>query len=166
MLTQISPALFLLARFISGGYFIWTGSAKLNKTRLFWSQIMDYDIVGARLSRLIASVLPPLEFVAGLFYAAGLYSAIIGLILLVLLLAFTGAVISALVRKKENDCGCASNDRQVSPVLILRNAILAGLVAAGVFSASPNYLGSIIVMTIGAATVLIFTSVAYRSLGK
>ncbi|WP_144444045.1 MauE/DoxX family redox-associated membrane protein [Clavibacter michiganensis] len=99
--------LLVIARMCAGGFFVWTGSAKLSRSRHFWSQIMGYKIVGPRQARLLAAALPPVEFVAGLFFAAGLWPAVTGCVLLLLLAAFTAAIASSLLRGLENDCGCA-----------------------------------------------------------
>ncbi len=157
--------LLVIARMCAGGFFVWTGSAKLSRSRHFWSQIMGYKIVGPRQARLLAAALPPVEFVAGLFFAAGLWPAVTGCVLLLLLAAFTAAIASSLLRGLENDCGCAGSDR-VSPLLIVRNVMLPSLAVAGMSSAAPAYSGEIIVVACGCLLVVVISSNSYRAIGR
>lgn len=78
-------AVLILARMLAGGFFVWSGSSKLGHSRKFWSQIMDYRITGARTSRILAATLPPLEFLGGLFFAAGVHPRGVGYFLLLML---------------------------------------------------------------------------------
>lgn len=156
----------IAARMLGGGYFVWAGSAKMSKSRQFWSEIMGYKIVGTRQSAVLATVLPPVEFICGLMFAAGVAPTITGIGLLLLLLVFSGAILVSLVRKTGNDCGCGSNGTKVTPRLLVRNLILAGLIAAGIFSKTPTYPREFIVLAAGAIVAAIIAVALHQKVTK
>ena len=127
---------------------------------------MGYQITGPWQSRVLAAVFPPLEFVTGLFFAAGLVPFVTGPVLLGMLVVFSIAIIVSLARKTDNDCGCSSSQTKVSPVLLARNAVLAALVVAGLFSNVPTYEGAIVIVPLGGLLVLTLAIFNYRALGK
>jgi putative oxidoreductase len=157
--------LMVLARFLAGGYFIWAGTSKLGNPSAFWSQIMGYNMASARQSRFLASVLPALEATTGLFFASGLYPFSTGAILLAMLVVFSIAISVSLARGMENDCGCGSRSSKVRPILLVRNLGLAGLVAVGMFSHVPPYIGAVVIAGIGLALIVGSSVTNYRRLG-
>jgi|GEM_PF-7120001 len=159
-------ALFAVARFAAGAYFVWSGSSKLGAPATFWRQVMDYRIVGPRSSRAIAAGVPPAEFIAGLFFAAGVLPIAMGIALLCLLAVFTVAIISSLSRRLDNECGCGAGTARVSPWLVVRNVGLATLVVAGFFSTPPTYVGLWFVAAAGAATAVAITVVRFKVLSR
>ncbi|KHK99419.1 hypothetical protein LK09_01785 [Microbacterium mangrovi] len=156
----------IAARMLGGGYFVWAGSAKMSKSRQFWSEIMGYKIVGSGTSAVLASVLPPVEFICGLMFAAGVAPTLTGIALLLLLLVFSGAIVVCLVRRTGNDCGCGSTGTKVTPMLLVRNAILAGLIVAGTFSTSPTYPGEFIVLAAGAIVAAIIAVALHQQVSE
>ncbi|MCU1422458.1 MAG: hypothetical protein JWN36_2109 [Microbacteriaceae bacterium] len=158
--------LFEAARFLAGGYFIWTGSSKLGRSAQFWDAIMGYRLIGPRLSAVIASVVPPLEFVLGLFFAAGVYPRPSGAVLAVMLSAFTVAIAISLVRRTDNDCGCGPRRDRVRPVLLIRNLVLGALIALGFLAAQPEQLGGPSVAIGGLTLAAIASIISYRKLQK
>ena len=156
----------IAARMLGGGYFVWAGSAKMSRSRQFWSEIMGYKVVGSRTSAVLASVLPPVEFICGLMFAAGVAPTVTGIVLLFLLLVFSGAIVVSLVRRTGNDCGCGSGGTKVSPVLLVRNLTIAGLIVAGIFSTSPTYPGEFIVLAMGAIVAAILAVALHQQVSK
>ncbi len=61
-----------LFRLAVGCYFVKAGADKKGHPSAFWNAIMGYRLVGAKTSRYMASLVPPLEFFAGLMLAANI----------------------------------------------------------------------------------------------
>ena len=55
-----------LLRFLIGCYFVWSGAAKMGAPNPFWATIMAYGLTGVQAARVLASIIPPLEFFGGL----------------------------------------------------------------------------------------------------
>ena len=62
--------LYELLRFLVGCYFVRSGAAKMGAPNLFWAAIMSYGLTGVREARVLASIIPPLEFFGGLALAS------------------------------------------------------------------------------------------------
>ncbi len=154
----------IIARMLGGGFFVWVGSAKLGHARSFWSEVMGYEIVGPRLGRVLASAIVPIEFVCGLLFAAGVYPILNGAFLLILLATFSVAMVISLVRKTGNNCGCGVASSRVRPALLGRNAILAALITAGIFSPVPEYKGAPIVLLVAVLILFALALGSYRRL--
>ena len=155
-----------LSRLLAGGYFVWTGSSKVGRPAVFWNQIMGYRLSGPRVSGVLASVIPPLELIGGLFFAAGIYPLGSGVVLGVLLILFSTAMAASLLRRLENDCGCGQSPSPVRPALFVRNLGLGVLIAMGIYSAAPDSRSNWIVAVAGALVVVIAFAAAYRTLQK
>jgi hypothetical protein len=155
---------FVVSRMLAGAYFVWAGSAKLGRTQTFWSEIMGYRMVGPRAAGVLASVIIPVEFICGLFFAAGVSPVLTGSGLLVLVVLFTLAISISLVRKMGNDCGCGAGVGKVRPVLVVRNAVVAVLVVAGMLSPAPAYPGELIVLAMGTLAGLVIAVGSHRQL--
>ncbi|WP_169795537.1 MauE/DoxX family redox-associated membrane protein [Arthrobacter woluwensis] len=158
--------LLTVCRFLVGGFFVWSGSSKFGNPAMFWSQIMGYQITGAGVSRVLAAVIPPLEFMCGLFFASGMLPLVPGIILLILLGVFCIAITVSLVRKADNDCGCGPKSSKVSPLHLVRNALLAALVVAGLFSPPLHYVGDYVVASCGALIIIGASIYRWRMLNR
>lgn len=112
-------------RFAVGCYFVKSGSDKLGKPSLFWKSIMDYGLVDARTARFLSSTIPPLEFFGGLLLAADIVSFAFSVIFVLLLSIFSFAMVVTMLRGNAPDCGCGVMGSAVSPVLVVRNIVLA-----------------------------------------
>src|SRR4051794_12574140 len=116
----------LVARLLLGGMFVVAGVGKLADLPGFRRALLGFG-VGERLARLGAIALPIAELVT----AVALFvqpSAIWGAAAaLVLLAAFTGAIVNALARSEAPDCGCfgALHSAPVGRRQVARNAVLA-----------------------------------------
>jgi uncharacterized membrane protein len=156
-----------IARLIGGGFFIWSGTSKFGRIADFWTQVMGYRLTSAIKSRLIASYLPPAEFVLGMLFATGYLTLVSGFILLFLLLGFSIAISSVLIRKIETDCGCAGAGRQkVRPILLTRNLGIAAIVVLGMFTSGPVGITNLVIGLSGALLIAILGTASYRVLGK
>ena len=117
--------LYELLRFLVGCYFVRSGAAKMGAPNLFWAAIMSYGLTGVREARVLASIIPPLEFFGGLALASNVSPLPSAAILFLLLCIFSVAMVIVLVRKNPpEDCGCGTSPTRVSAGLVVRNTIL------------------------------------------
>ena len=130
--------------FVGAAAFLLAGLAKLRHISLFAEQVADYGILPYRSTRVAAVTVIVLEL-AVCTMALTPVTHTDGLVLgsLVLLL-FTAAQVSALVRKLSISCGCFGRSPErdsldrIGPASLARNASL--MVAAGVgLSSTPHY---------------------------
>lgn len=95
--------------------------------------IEQYRVVGPEGAALIARTLPWAEWIAGVFFALGLWTRISGAAVLALFGVFLAAVGQALVRRLPMDeCGCFGELISLPlPAVFAMDAVLAALVALG-----------------------------------
>src|SRR4051794_1532261 len=118
----------LVARLVLAGVFIVAGVGKLADLPGFRATLRGFR-VGERLSRISAVAFPIAELataVALLVQPSAIWGAAAALVLLV---AFTGAIVNALARGEAPDCGCfgALQSAAVGRRQVIRNAVLAAL---------------------------------------
>jgi len=101
-----NPYLQLAARFILGGFFIVAAVGKIAAPEAFAKEISNYQILPLSLVNLTAIFLPWLELVTGVAIVAGIWIRANALLITAMLVVFTIAIISALARGLEIDCGC------------------------------------------------------------
>lgn len=156
----------IILRMIAGGYFIWSGSVKLGSPGRFWAHVADYRIVSARQSRVVAAVVPPVELLLGLLFAAGFYPFAVGGVLLALLTGFSVAMGVVLIRRQDADCGCGTTGSRVRPALIARNVALGVAVLLGMFSTVQPQVGAPFVAAAAAIVGAIIAIAMYRRIGN
>lgn len=156
---------FVVLRMAAGGFFVWSGVMKMSAAGRFWRQATDYEILGARSSRFLASFVPPFEFLVGLLFAAGFYPKVLGGSLITLVIVFSVAMLIVMARGKVADCGCGGAESQIRPALIIRNALVVGAIVCGMFSPVQDHVGAPVVTgLVVIAGILIAVSI-YRSIG-
>mgnify|MGYP005835664575 CR=1 FL=1 len=100
------PFTHLLIRLILGGLFIYAAVNKIADPYQFANDIRNYNLLPYYLINITALFMPWLELYCGLFLIAGLFvragSTLIGLMLVV----FIMAIISAILRGLDIECGC------------------------------------------------------------
>lgn len=115
-----------LLRFLIGCYFVRSGAAKMGAPNPFLATIMDYGLTGVQAARVLASIIPPLEFFGGLALASNVSPLPAAATLFLLLCVFSAAMIIVLARKSPpEDCGCGTSPTRVTAGLVVRNTILA-----------------------------------------
>lgn len=149
-----------VVRILVGGYFVLNAVFKGRSLDTFWAQIMGYKLTGPTAARWLAAVLPPLEFVLGFMYAMGTNTGVAAVGLVVLLSVFSAAILIALVRRQQNDCGCGPGTGTVSPLHVVRNFLLGGLV---LFGASTEMTTRPDRLVVGAAALIILGAVTFRN---
>ncbi len=98
----------LLLRLVLGMVFLVAAADKLGNPELFARNIANYRLVPLELVNVLAIVLPWLELMVGLMLLAGLRVQAAAMVAAGLLVVFTVALVSALVRGLDIHCGCFS----------------------------------------------------------
>ena len=115
MTPKVVNALVLVSRLVLGAIFIVAGVSKIGHAIEFATQIAAFRLVPQPLIAPIAIALPFLEVLLGGYLVLGLFTRVSAWIAAVLLLAFDGAIASAVVRGLSVSCGCfGPNDATVT----------------------------------------------------
>ncbi len=128
------PAILRSAQILIGLVFIAASLAKIGNPRSFALNIHHYDLIPVALENLLAMTLPWIELVAGLALIAGVRARAAALLALLLMIVFTFAVLAAVGRGIDIECGCfgTSDGSRVGVEKLLQNLGLTGLaVVAG-----------------------------------
>lgn len=102
----ISQVLTFVLRLIIGFVFIYAAIGKIADPQTFAKEILNYKIVDVELARAISIFLPWVEIIVGIFLVFGIRYQTSALISTILLLLFTFAVLSAMIRGLNINCGC------------------------------------------------------------
>ena len=119
------------ARLFLGSVFLISGAEKLGALKTFGHAIANYEILPEPLSNIAALLFVWTELVVGILLVAGI--AIRGSSLLTsgMLMVFLIAIISAIIRGLDIDCGCFAGDPE--PVGWKKVAEDVGLLAVAIF---------------------------------
>jgi uncharacterized membrane protein YphA (DoxX/SURF4 family) len=93
-------------RWILGGVFILAGASKVFQPAQFATAVANYRLLPHELINLAAIMLPPIELAAGLLLIAGAWVRGSALVLTGLCGVFLFAIVSALARGLNIECGC------------------------------------------------------------
>lgn len=105
-----SRVLGLICRLALGAVFIWASHDKLHGSQAFADALDNYQILPRTTINAFALLLPWVQFVTGICLVAGWPAAGASFISAVLYATFLGAMISALVRGLNIECGCFNLD--------------------------------------------------------
>ncbi len=115
----------LTARLFVGFVFIFAGIGKIADPQTFSKEIANYHILPDFLINITALVLPWLEVIIGIFLIAGIRIKASATIASGLMIVFILAVLSAMVRGLDINCGCfADKVVMVGWQKILENTII------------------------------------------
>ena len=119
----------VIGRIAVGLVFVWAAVPKLIDPLTFARDIENYRIVEGTFAAEVAVWLPPFELFLGLSLITGFFARASSTICGLMLLGFMAAMISALTRGINLDCGCfgSATPTPVSIWTVLRNAGLATL---------------------------------------
>lgn len=129
-----NPYFAFTARSFLGIVFIIASIDKIADPTAFATSIGNYRLISGWPLMVFATVLPWIELLAGLFLLVGVFRHGSALLLSTLLVVFTLAVISALLRGLDITCGCFTQDPAASRIgwwKVLENV---GLLFLGLFS--------------------------------
>lgn len=124
----------LTARTFLGFLFILASIDKIADPAAFAASIGNYKIVSGALRMVFATVLPWVELLCGLCLLAGILTRGSSFLLTSLLVVFTLAIISALLRGLDITCGCFTQDPDAGKVGWMKVAENAGLIFLGLFT--------------------------------
>ncbi len=122
-----------IARFILGIVFIVTSIDKIDNPDAFAANIVAYKLAPYALINVIALMMPWLELLCGVFLIAGVYVRGSSVLISVLLGVFMVAMMSALLRGLDIDCGCFGKEH-ASPVTWMKVFEDVGLLVLGLYS--------------------------------
>jgi uncharacterized membrane protein YphA (DoxX/SURF4 family) len=125
--------LLLAARLIFGGLLIYASYDKILDPDAFGKAVWNYKIFSRGISLGIATVLPWMELLSGAAIILGIFFRGAALLSLLMMLAFTGGVISGLARGLDISCGCFSLDPNVGKIGWMKILENLGLVLAAAF---------------------------------
>jgi len=112
---RLSNAGVLLLRLVLGGIFIVAGASKIGHAAEFAQQIAAFRLMPQAAVAPVAIALPFLELLLGGYLVVGLFTRVSAWVAAVLLLAFDGAIASAVMRGLSLSCGCfGPNDKTVT----------------------------------------------------
>ena len=138
--------LLFISRLVLGSVFIIASIDKIALPEAFAANVQAYRLAPFSLVNIFALVIPWAELVCGIFLIAGVFIKTSSLVLSSLLLVFTFAIISALLRGLNIDCGCFGVEH-TSPVSWMRVLEDVGLMVLGmhifIFSENSHLLKNI-----------------------
>lgn len=124
----------VLVRAFLGFVFIVAAVDKAADPNAFAVSIGYYKLVGTDVSLVIATVLPWIELLCGIFLVFGYMPRGSSLLVLFMLVVFTAGVISGIVRNLDISCGCFSRDPAVGKIGWMKVFENSGLILLSVFS--------------------------------
>lgn len=111
-----NDSVMLSARLLLGAVFVFASIDKIADPNAFAISISYYRLVGEPLTLLIATILPWVELLAGLFLLFGIMIRGSSLLIVLMLVIFTAGVISGIARDLDIACGCFSRDPYVDRI--------------------------------------------------
>ena len=115
-MTKTGEYIAFVGRIVVGLVFVAASIDKIADPESFANSIMNYRIVSGNMPMLLATVLPWLELLCGLALCFGIVVRGSSMLSSAMLLMFTVAVISAVLRGLDISCGCFTQDPAASKV--------------------------------------------------
>ncbi len=132
----------LSARLLLGFVFVVASIDKVADPNAFAVSVSYYRLVGEPFTLIIATILPWAELLCGLFLIFGIMVRGSSLLILLMLVLFTGGVISGIVRGLDISCGCFTRDPSVDKIGWMKVLENSGLMLLGIlllFSRSDRF---------------------------
>jgi uncharacterized membrane protein YphA (DoxX/SURF4 family) len=106
----------LVLRIVLGLAFITASIEKIADPTAFANSIGNYKLISPSVALIAASFLPWIELLSGLALLFGLFTRGSSFLIFIMLVVFTGGVISAVLRGLDISCGCFTQDPSVGKV--------------------------------------------------
>ncbi len=117
MKTLLSNDYLILAlRIVLGFIFVIASIEKMADPAAFSTSIGNYKLISPTTALTVATYLPWIELLSGLAILFGIFSRGSSLLILIMLVVFTGGVVSAVLRGLDISCGCFTQDPSVGKV--------------------------------------------------
>lgn len=132
----------LLLRVLLGLTFLTASIDKIADPGGFATAITNYKLISGPLALFVATILPWIELLCALFILAGIYRRGSSLLLALVLIGFTLAVTSGILRGLDISCGCFTLDPTVGKIGWQKVIENSGLIIASValfFSETKEY---------------------------
>jgi uncharacterized membrane protein YphA (DoxX/SURF4 family) len=132
------PRVVRVCQVVIGALFAWAALAKLGDIPGFARQVHGFRAVPLAMENLVALTLPWIELVAALGLTMGVRARASAIVVLGMLATFTVAILAALARGLDIDCGCfgTADAARVGAVKVMQNAGM--LVVAAVAARRPR----------------------------
>jgi uncharacterized membrane protein YphA (DoxX/SURF4 family) len=140
--TSLRQVVTVLLRVLLGVVLMYASIEKLADPDAFAASIRNYRIVSAVPALVLATILPWIELLCGLAFLFGLWVRGTALLTFGMLVVFTGAVVSALVRGLDISCGCftqGSSAEKIGWRKIGENAILIVMTCPLMTQSGPGF---------------------------
>jgi len=121
-----SKGFVLVLRVFLGALFVFSATGKVADPERFAIAVRAYELLPVSLTNLFALVLSWAEILSGIMLILGVYTRKAAAAVLLLLVMFTVAIATTMIRGLVIDCGCFSNEggSQTGLLLVLRNLFL------------------------------------------
>ncbi|MBN8569019.1 MAG: DoxX family membrane protein [Ignavibacteria bacterium] len=136
----------VVLQIIIGAVFVYASYNKLFDQAAFAKSVYGYKLLPDFLINITAIIVPPLEFIAGLFLMFGLFRKGSSLVIIALLSVFLIGLVQAYARGLDIDCGCFGSNganKTTSADLLIRIfediLLLLGAIIIFKFSRSKYY---------------------------
>lgn len=126
-----NPYLILIARLVVGGIFVMYGVDKIVTPKDFAHSLMAYEMLPNIAVNLMALIMPWLEVICGLMLILGVRLRAASLLSSAMLVVFIMAILTAMARSLNINCGCSAHAETVGWAKVLEDTgylILAMLV--------------------------------------
>lgn len=127
------PSLDLAARWYLGAIFIFAAVGKIADPYSFAVSIASYQIIPNALVNLMAIILPWFEIVVGALLVLGIQSRAQALAINGMMVMFTAAIIMALSKDLQMQCGCFASEEAAADISIMTVWRDLAWLAIGVF---------------------------------
>jgi uncharacterized membrane protein YphA (DoxX/SURF4 family) len=120
-----------LSRWLVGGVFLYAGVTKAADVISFAGEVANYKILPYALNFLVAATLPYIEMMAGTLLVFNRRVRASALVIGGLNLVFIVALVSALARGLDIDCGCFGSDGQGASTILsalIRDLVIMALI--------------------------------------
>jgi len=113
-----------IVRIVLGAVFLYAGILKATDTTAFAGSIAAYRILPYFGNYLAAAVLPFLEILCGALLVTGWRARVAAIVTVLMNLVFIAAMVSAVARGLEIDCGCFKQGAKEAPLLAIGRDML------------------------------------------
>jgi uncharacterized membrane protein YphA (DoxX/SURF4 family) len=120
-------------RVFLGFAFVGAAVDKAADPNAFAVSIGYYKLVGPTVALIVATILPWIELLCGLFLIFGIMPRGSSLLILLMLLVFTAGVVSGILRGLDISCGCFTRDPGVGKIGWMKVLENVGLILLSVF---------------------------------
>jgi uncharacterized membrane protein YphA (DoxX/SURF4 family) len=132
MTTTLNKYLLMIVRLFLGLVFVLASIDKIVAPEAFAASIQAYKLVPLPFVNIFAIIIPWIELICGILLMVGVKHRSSSIIVSMLLAVFTIAIISALLRNLNIDCGCYGKEH-ATPISWMKVLEDVGLMVMGIY---------------------------------